>query len=341
MNLREILLSKYDFIQNDYFNKYIELILNYDQKSVVYREAHHVVPVMHYKNDNIKSREAALKLADLDKDNFTVNLLFKDHCYAHYLLYNCTTGGIKAGNALVVKFFADIYNKFMQDSKVDKFNYTDFETIQLFYDNIISDPNNNLGAVNDIQFLIDNYPIYGQRYCAEKLNRSLGAVSTKAKNLGIKMNKWWSETDIDFLKVNFEQYTIDELASILGRTKKSIISTASKLGLTPQPLYTEDDIKFLKLNYTIYGPAYCANYLHRTIAAVKRKAAYLNLKSPQGAPIYCPELDKQFISISEAAAELQLSDGNICQVVNGKSKTTKGLHFFKLSRKDYYEERKS
>jgi len=38
----------------------------------------------------------------------------------------------------------------------------------------------------EIFFLIDNYPIYGSKYCAEKLSRSLASVRTKAKIINIK-----------------------------------------------------------------------------------------------------------------------------------------------------------
>lgn len=145
--------------------------------------------------------------------------------------------------------------------------------------------------------------------------------------------------DKQFLIDNSKTLTINELATTLNRTEKAIISKLSELNLTPADLYTEDEIQFLRSNYSIYGPSYCAKILNRTSAAIKRKANYLGLACSQGDPIYCPELNKTFVSISAAAKELNLSDGNICQVVHGKAKTTRGYSFIKLDRKEYYEKR--
>lgn len=39
------------------------------------------------------------------------------------------------------------------------------------------------------QFLKENYPIYGSKYCAEKLKRSRHSIHSTCNNLGIKVNK--------------------------------------------------------------------------------------------------------------------------------------------------------
>ena len=147
---------------------------------------------------------------------------------------------------------------------------------------------------------------------------------------------------MQFLIDNWSKLGTSACATILNKPKASVRSRVSHLGLTSVQLYTEAELRFLKANYTIYGPAYCAKKLHRTVQAVKRKASNLGLACPQGDPIYCPELDKVYASISAAARELDLSDGNICQVVLGKAESTKGYHFIRINRKDFYnEERES
>ena len=43
--------------------------------------------------------------------------------------------------------------------------------------------------------------------------------------------------------------------------------------------------------------------------------------------VYCVELDKVFESGAAAARELGLDRSNVCNVCNGKRKTTGGYHF--------------
>ena len=43
-----------------------------------------------------------------------------------------------------------------------------------------------LWTESDIEFLTINYPIYGNKYCAEKLNKTYSAIKTKASKLNIK-----------------------------------------------------------------------------------------------------------------------------------------------------------
>jgi hypothetical protein len=38
-----------------------------------------------------------------------VNLLYKDHCKAHYLLYFCTIGRLKHANAEAVSYMFSVY----------------------------------------------------------------------------------------------------------------------------------------------------------------------------------------------------------------------------------------
>lgn len=336
--LKAKLLATDLFIDNSYLEDYLTLVYSYDNSlSIGYSEVHHVIPVSYYKKlYKCKTRTEALVFADADTDNFTCKLLYKDHCKAHWLLYYCSKSYIRAGSVACLTFMKNVC-KGIKDIK--NISDADFEQIQSYIDNIINNNVTRYWSISDIQFLYKNYPEHGQRYCATALKKSIQAVGAKAISLGLTMNKWWSDVDKQFLIDNSKTLTINELATTLNRTEKAIISKLSELNLTPADLYTEDEIQFLRSNYSIYGPSYCAKILNRTSAAIKRKANYLGLACSQGDPIYCPELNKTFVSISAAAKELNLSDGNICQVVHGKAKTTRGYSFIKLDRKEYYEKR--
>lgn len=44
----------------------------------------------------------------------------------------------------------------------------------------------------ELEFIKKNYPIYGSKYCANKLNRSENAINKKIKKLGLTIN--WKHT---------------------------------------------------------------------------------------------------------------------------------------------------
>ena len=95
--LKQKLINTGYFIDNEYLDKYLDLIYNHEVDSTHYSENHHVIPVALYKlNNDGCSRRKAEKFAKVDLDNFEVLLLYKDHCLAHYLLYFCTNGKLKA-----------------------------------------------------------------------------------------------------------------------------------------------------------------------------------------------------------------------------------------------------
>lgn len=91
--LKNILINT-GFIQdNNYLDLYINLCLNNisTNKEKYKTNAHHVIPVAYYRILNkVNVRQKAEALADNDKNNFKVNLYFKDHLLAHYYLVLCS-----------------------------------------------------------------------------------------------------------------------------------------------------------------------------------------------------------------------------------------------------------
>ena len=55
-------------------------------------------------------------------------------------------------------------------------------------------------SAEEITFLKENYSSKGQRYCADNLGRSLGAISSKASELELKIGRFFSEEELNFLK---------------------------------------------------------------------------------------------------------------------------------------------
>ena len=77
--LKEKLLATKCFIDNEYLDKYCELIeLNKDTKKEKYKtQIHHIIPKCYYELNNLE--------IDNSKENL-VNLLYKDHFLSHYYL---------------------------------------------------------------------------------------------------------------------------------------------------------------------------------------------------------------------------------------------------------------
>ena len=91
MNLRKTLIDYNICEENEYLDKYVELVTNnLLTKQVCYEtEAHHVIPVCHYTQEHNIDKTDALKIADTDSNNFKVNMSHSDHILAHIYLANC------------------------------------------------------------------------------------------------------------------------------------------------------------------------------------------------------------------------------------------------------------
>jgi hypothetical protein len=86
-------LLELGFIDNEWLEKYLELVkLNCTNRRITGKtQEHHAIPVNSYWT-SIKpyKRAEALKLAESDKNNFKIHLLYKDHLLAHSYLTLCT-----------------------------------------------------------------------------------------------------------------------------------------------------------------------------------------------------------------------------------------------------------
>lgn len=94
LKIKEVLLT-YDFIDNQYLDAYIELVLNNYGTPLKKgcTQKHHIIPVSCYFKDSFdftSHRKEALQMAAADSNNYQVNLTYADHLRAHYLLCRCS-----------------------------------------------------------------------------------------------------------------------------------------------------------------------------------------------------------------------------------------------------------
>ena len=183
--IKQTLLTDYNFIDNSYLDDYISLMLNADLSLDGYREYHHLIPVAFYKEKyKCDNRSDAEKIANSDKNNLLVHLLYKDHCRAHYDLYFCTFGALKYQNAAA--FISMIHaTKRHKYNELPVLSDLDYAELQLCMDNIKNDPASKYFSDSELKFLIENVRDLGTTRCAELLKRPRATISRLAVLLGL------------------------------------------------------------------------------------------------------------------------------------------------------------
>ncbi|WP_300924750.1 NUMOD3 domain-containing DNA-binding protein [uncultured Clostridium sp.] len=133
--LKDKLLALKIFDDNNYLDKYIELIeSNRETKKEKFKtQKHHIIPRCYFKHENLE--------IDNSSDNL-VNLLYKDHALAHYYLSLCCKGVFKYANEYALLHLIN-YKTFPAD------DYTFIKTLdkyQSVYESyILHDRINHLG----------------------------------------------------------------------------------------------------------------------------------------------------------------------------------------------------
>lgn len=111
MNLKTILLETSVFINNEYLDKYIELILTKNVSSHIKfkTSSHHIIPVAYYKIVN----------KPINNDSTNLVILFNsDHVLAHYYLVLCTKDPLYTKMLLAFNFMINEPNKYKLDTNI-------------------------------------------------------------------------------------------------------------------------------------------------------------------------------------------------------------------------------
>ena len=261
--LKDYLLSLGCFIDNKYLDEYLSLIERPFTLSD-YSEKHHIIPVSFYATDYSVDRHLIDLIALKDPNNKLVRLSYSDHFYAHWLLYNCTTGKIKSASAKTLLIMSGHKNilklpklkiaEIKQQIKKDSDYYwsadEDLQLAELYANNTAVDDiakklnktasatktritrlhlSNRSWTDQEVEWLKQNYK-QGNKFCAKYLNRSESSIEHKITRLRISSRQWTMQ-EVNWLKANYKKYTKEELAAHLKRSSDSIYSKMSRLGL--------------------------------------------------------------------------------------------------------------
>lgn len=171
------------------------------------------------------------------------------------------------------------------------------------------------------QLLRKYYPLYGARYAARLLGRSIAAVHGHARQLGEKCfsRKPWTKQDIALLKRKFGKVPYEELARELGRTVGAMRLKASKWGFTNAPKsWSSKEIEQLRKLYKTMTAAEIGRRLGRTAGSVTTALKKHGISRPW------PKVTKSVVrtimkkletmSMQEIGAELGMSAPRISKI---------------------------
>jgi len=104
---KQTLLNLAIFIDNEYLDKYIQLINNHSKSYIKFKtQKHHIIPRAYFKHNNYK--------LDNSKNNL-VCLTYKDHILAHYYLYKCSKGWF---NDCMLRALTYLSNRLIADNSI-------------------------------------------------------------------------------------------------------------------------------------------------------------------------------------------------------------------------------
>ena len=269
--LKQKLLNTGLFLDNEYLDEYINLVLS-NNITVGYTEKHHILQRNYFKKSGLP--------VDNSPDNL-ITLSYCDHCKAHWLLYFCTTGYLKKANEASIRYIVEMYKVLTgKDRNKFEFNDYDFQLLQSYMTSIVNDENSRYWTEAEVAYLKKNYCGYGTGpKCAKYLNKPINLVNEKARLLGLSKNcPDWTEAEIEIL---YKYYPIEGDKVYLRiplHSKDACRGKAKQLKIrTKNHYWTPDEISILKLNFPLVGPTGCSKLLNRNKTECKHKADRLGL----------------------------------------------------------------
>ena len=269
--LKQKLLNTGLFLDNEYLDEYINLVLS-NNITVGYTEKHHILQRNYFKKSGLP--------VDNSPDNL-ITLSYCDHCKAHWLLYFCTTDYLKKANEASIRYIVEMYKVLTgKDRNKFEFNDYDFQLLQSYMTSIVNDENSRYWTEAEVDYLKKNYCGYGTGpKCAKYLNKPINLVNEKARLLGLSKNcPDWTEAEIEIL---YKYYPIEGDKVYLRiplHSKDACRGKAKQLKIrTKNHYWTPDEISILKLNFPLVGPTGCSKLLNRNKTECKHKADRLGL----------------------------------------------------------------
>lgn len=255
--MRDILLTKNIFIENDYFEEYLELFSKASSISTTYSELHHLIPVSVYKHQhkiNTKNhRHTAERCADADPDNRKVLLSYADHCKAHWLLSKCMVAPFNQYNETAFLRMTSVITKNLQIVKkayvvVNGLTVEEYRQLQEYVDEVKLN-GSWCWTTKEDQWLSENFRKFSVEECATYLHRSSRAIRCRAAKLNLKHIGWTPEMDTQLITLYIIQNKkADECAEFFKMSKANIVKRCRELNLKKAKQWTIEEDEFILQN---------------------------------------------------------------------------------------------
>lgn len=267
-SLKLKLLATGYFIDNDYLDQYVQLVSYSTEKSAFKTQCHHILPKTYFKS---------LDLPIDNSDDNLVELLFKDHVKAHYLLKKCTTGFLSRNSGYALRY---MLNNTILQKYTSNLTEEDFDNFQRLYEDSFLNV--------DRDTFIDFYSKHSCKETAMHFHIGLNTVTKLATEFNCLKNpkrhfaSTRKEIDKDILYKYYiiENHTIQETANYFGVDKSTIsrrlhdcdiAQSKNKYRHTKNNEYTKEptDINNFKAYYAEHSLVDTALYFNMSEATVR------------------------------------------------------------------------
>lgn len=197
--LKDRLLDTKYFIENTYLEEYLMLVrTNKNTKSNYNTQSHHIIPKGYFKT---------LMVPIDNSEKNLVNLLYKDHIRAHWLLFNCTVDFLKKQSATAVRKMINC----KKDSLLKELTLEEYNLLQLQYEQTC------LQIDRDTLYTLYVINNNSRIEIADKYNCSVSCIKKLLEQYKIVKNNFESIDKQTFIKYyKIEDHTLLETAQYFG-----------------------------------------------------------------------------------------------------------------------------
>ena len=272
----QTLLNTGEFLINDYFEQYLDLVCQEDQpKTRKGCQKHHILQKFYFKmvDQPVSSK----------KENL-INLLYRDHCLAHWLLYNCTEGALRRANAYA---FLTLTTK----EKLVNLSEQEYQELQEKRESISIDPLVDKDVLES--FLANHSHLEASR----EFGISLNAITEYKRkyNLPVKGRNMIEDVGEEEFRTFASTHTNLETAAHFHMCTQTVGILKNKLGMPVRQtisLDTIDEEKF-KAYIKIHSNVETAQYFHICPNSVTK------LEKKLGLPLGCSSIQGKLLRIGE------------------------------------------
>ena len=306
------LLATECFIDNEYLDKYCNLVINNVQLNTKFGcQLHHILQKSYFKHFNLS--------VDNSSENI-VNLLYKDHCLAHWYLCNCTVTWLKKANNTAFRYMinqvAEKYSDYM-----DKEMY---EELQKYYGQTLL----HIDKTELANYYATHSLIETSKHFNTNKTTLINIINFHNLN---KKNKYKKHSEINVQELIdyylVQNHSYDETAAKFNISKSAIINIIKKNNSFKKQPYNKNHISLKDINseeflnyYNSHTRLETMEHFNINFCMVQRLCKDLNITKR-----FDHSLDKEIInfykdhSVKETKNKFNISTTALFEILKGQN----------------------